>query len=282
MCFFLYVSTELVTEAVADAAEVRTAFLLGAGEPEKAKTSAYKAIFLGLFTAVFITSLLFIGGEDIPTWLTTDPTLQRLTADLLPLFGLGNIALTIGTMSWTIVGAQGRYRLATGVGFGGSWLLSIPLAAVLSVYWKFDLRGQTAAIVVGYMVSGTINSYVLLQSDWPKLSRRVIAMAKEAGDDLDDDDDDSDDPSSSSSSNNDENNNNNNNKNANKKQPVPTVVDQTNSSPTTTTIESNPFGIEVATTIENLTRSFHNVFSSAGHPAENEGTHNTSKRSSNV
>jgi MatE len=182
---------------VADAAEVRTAYLLGAGEPEKAKKSAYKAVFLAIFAAVFITSLLFIGGEDIPTWLTTDPTLQRLTADLLPLFGLGNIALTIGTMAWTIVGAQGRYRLSTGIGFGGSWLISIPLAAFLSIYMKFDLKGQTAAIVVGYMVSGTINSYILLQSDWPKLSRRVIARAAEAGDYDDSDDDDS---SSSSSS----------------------------------------------------------------------------------
>jgi hypothetical protein len=195
-------STELVTEAVADAAEVRTAFLLGAGEPEKAKRSAYKAVFLAIFAAVFITSLLFIGGEDIPTWLTTDRTLQKLTADLLPLFGLGNIALTIGTMAWTIVGAQGRYRLSTGIGFGGSWLISIPLAAFLSMYLKFDLKGQTAAIVVGYMVSGTINSYILLQSDWPKLSRRVIARAADAADQDDSDDDDSSSSSSSSSSSN--------------------------------------------------------------------------------
>lgn len=185
---------------MADAAEVRVSFLLGAGQPAKAKTSAYKAIFLAIFAAVFMTSLLFIGGEDIPTWLTTDPTLQRMTAELLPLFGLGNIALTVGTVSWTIVGAQGRYRLATAVGFAGSWFIALPLAAIFSGVLEFDLKGQTAALVLGYMISGTLNSYVLFQSDWPKLSRRVIEIAAEANAANSDDSSSSSSSSSSNSS----------------------------------------------------------------------------------
>jgi Na+-driven multidrug efflux pump len=115
---------ENVTESVADACEVRVAMLLGAGRPEKAKMSAYKCIYLGLFVALFLSSVLFILGDEIPTWLTNDVTLQRLLAELIPLFGIGNIGLTVGTISWTAVGAQGRYRLATGIGFGGSWYVS--------------------------------------------------------------------------------------------------------------------------------------------------------------
>jgi hypothetical protein len=90
-------------------------------------------------------------------------------------FGIGNIALSIGTLSWTLVGAQGRFRLSTAVGLSGGWFVALPMAAVLTIVYNVDLQGQTAAIVIGYMVSGTINSYILLQSDWPKLSRRVIA-----------------------------------------------------------------------------------------------------------
>jgi hypothetical protein len=61
------------------------------------------------------------------------------------------------------------------------------------------LQGQTAAIVVGYMVSGTINSYILLQSDWPKLSRRVISQNDGISVGSDDDDDSSSSSDSSSS-----------------------------------------------------------------------------------
>lgn len=194
----LWNALELVTEAVANAGEVRTAFLLGSGQPAQAKLSAYKTLYLGIFASVFITSCMFIAGDSIPTWLTSDPTLQRMTAELIPLFGIGNIALSIGTMSWTLVGAQGRYRLSTSVGLSGAWLVAIPMAAILTVVYNVDLQGQTAAIVIGYMVSGTANTYILIQSDWPKLSRRVIAQtAENVGDD--DDDDDSSSSSSSSS-----------------------------------------------------------------------------------
>jgi multidrug resistance protein, MATE family len=192
----LWDALEIVTEAVADAGEVRTALLLGAGKPAEAKLSSYKCLYLGTITSILITACMFIAGESIPTWLTNDPTLQRMTAELIPLFGIGNIALSIGTLSWTLVGAQGRFRLSTAVGLSGGWFVALPMAAVLTLVYNVDLQGQTAAIVIGYMVSGTINSYILLQSDWPKLSRRVIAL----NDDISVGSDDSDDSSSSSSS----------------------------------------------------------------------------------
>ena len=171
----LWSALELVTEAVADSGEVRVAYLLGSSQPSQAKLSSYKAIYLALFCALFLTSILFIGGEDVPTWLTSDPTLQRICADLMPMFGIGNVALTVGTMSWTLVGCQARYALSTAVGLAGSWFITIPLAAILTLGLKMDLQGQTAAVVIGYMVSGTINTFILFQTDWPKMSRRVIA-----------------------------------------------------------------------------------------------------------
>jgi Na+-driven multidrug efflux pump len=93
----LWDALELITEAVADAGEVRTAFLLGAGRPGQAKLSSFKTLYLGVSASIFITACMFIAGEDIPTWLTNDPTLQRMTAELIPLFGIGNIALSIGS-----------------------------------------------------------------------------------------------------------------------------------------------------------------------------------------
>jgi multidrug resistance protein, MATE family len=195
----LWDSLEIVTEAIANAGEVRTAFLLGAGKPAEAKLSSYKCLYLGTFASVLISSVMFIAGESIPTWLTNDPTLQRMTAELIPLFGIGNIALSIGTLSWTLVGAQGRFRLSTAVGLTGGWFVAIPMAAILTYVYNVDLQGQTAAIVVGYMVSGTINSYILLQSDWPKLSRRVISQNDGISVGSDDDDDSSASSDSSSS-----------------------------------------------------------------------------------
>lgn len=200
----LWDALEYATESIGDAAEVRTSFLLGSGKPAKAKLSSYKSLYMGMFVTVVITSALFMAGDEIPTWMTHDTTLQHMVSDLMPLFGIGNIALSLGTLSWTLVGAQGRYRLATAVGFAGSWVVTLPLAFLLSIVYNFDLQGQTAAIVIGYMVSGTINSFILFQSDWEKLSRRVIEHNKHDMDDSDDDDDSSSSSSSSGDSSSDE------------------------------------------------------------------------------
>jgi Na+-driven multidrug efflux pump len=182
----LWNALELVTHAVASAGGIRTAYLLGAGRPAEAKLSSYKTLYLGISAAVLYTAIVFVAGDDIPTWLTNDPTLQRMIADLVPLFGIGNIALSIGTMSWTLVGAQSRFRLSTWVNWAGAWFVMMPLAGLLTIAYNVNLQGQTAAIVIGYMVSGTINTLILLQSDWPKLSQRVIDRAGGVIDENDD------------------------------------------------------------------------------------------------
>ena len=195
---------EVVTAAIANAAEVRTSYLLGAGQPANAELSSYKSLYIGIFATLVVTSSLFIAGDQIPMWMTTDNTLRYMIAQLLPLFGIGNIALSIGSMSWTLVGSQGRYRLATSVGFAGSWFVTIPLAALFSLYFHFDLQGQVCAIVIGYMVSGTINTCILMQSDWAYLSKKVVEYNTEHGIENSDSDDDSSSSSSSSSSSDDD------------------------------------------------------------------------------
>lgn len=166
-------SHELI-DALADAGEVRCAFLLGSGDPSRAKVSAYKSMLIGTFLALFITSAIYIAGEDLPTWLTTDPALQQLLADLLPLFGLANLVMALDTMSWTLLGSQGRYRLATIIVCLCSWFITIPFAALFSVHLNVNLKGQMTAFLLGYLVMGMIHTFFLLVSDWPMLSEQVM------------------------------------------------------------------------------------------------------------
>lgn len=191
---------ELVTEAVGNAAEVRCSLLLGSGQPEAARLSAYKSILIGLLFALIITSCLFIAGENVASWLTSDEVLQGLVTQLIPLFGIGNIAFTMGTMAWTLVGSQGRYRLSTVIGIIGSFFITIPLAALFSVALRIDLQGQTAAVVIGYMTSGTVTSFILFRSDWDKLSQQVIQYNKDHDIELSDDEVSSNESESSHSS----------------------------------------------------------------------------------
>jgi Na+-driven multidrug efflux pump len=181
----VWTTFETLTEGIGDGGEVRCAYHLGAGNPGMARLSAYKCILLGVVASCFFTSILFIIGENIAVWLTPDPTLQHMIADLLPLMGLGNIALTAGTVSWALVGAQGRYRLATLVAFIFSWGITMPLSALFTFGLNMKLQGITASVVVGYSVTGTILIYIVLRSDWERLSRCVIELNELEDEELD-------------------------------------------------------------------------------------------------
>ena len=86
---FVWDTFEATTEGIGDAAEVRCAYHLGKNRPDMAKRSSYKSIHLAAIVAFLATSIFLIMGEDLPTWLTSDPTLQHMLAQQIPLVGIG-------------------------------------------------------------------------------------------------------------------------------------------------------------------------------------------------
>mmetsp|Transcript_3310 Transcript_3310/g.9402 ORF Transcript_3310/g.9402 Transcript_3310/m.9402 type:complete len:774 (+) Transcript_3310:3-2324(+) len=194
---YVWTVLEYISDGVADASEVRCGIHLGADFPERARLCAYKCIFLGILTSLVATSLLFIIAEDAVKWITPDETLQRMMLEMMPLVGAGQIAMTTGVMSWAIIGAQGRYRLATTVQFFSSWGAAIPLSAVFTYVLNLNLQGLVGALTIGYTLAGTVNTYILMRSDWTKIAQ--IISERNA-------DDDSSSSSSSSSSDDDNDN----------------------------------------------------------------------------
>lgn len=176
----LWDTLESLTEGFGDAGEIRIAYHLGSGHPAKARQSSYKSIVVSVVFASIITSILWILGEDMATWLTPDPTLQHLIVEVIPLMGLGNLTMTAGTVSWALVGAQGRYRLATFVAMIGSWCFTLPLAALYTYAFNLDIQGVTSAVVVGDIFTGTCLTYILFRSDWSRLSKRVMELNAES------------------------------------------------------------------------------------------------------
>jgi MATE family multidrug resistance protein len=165
---------EAVTDALGDAAEVRVGFRMGSGQTDIAKIVAEKGVYVGFMVATLSCGLLFIIAEYLPGWLTPDPTLQKLIFDMLPLIGFGQILMVPGMIAWAIICAQGRVRLATVIEFFVSWFVALPIAAILTYLFDFNLEGIVGAVVVGYTVGANVYLYVLLKSDWEALSAVVV------------------------------------------------------------------------------------------------------------
>ena len=165
---------EYATDCVAAAGEIRVAKLLGNGNPRLAKLSAYKCLLLGNTFASLMSIAFLIGMPVIPGWFTDDQYLQSLILNVLPYCAIGNLTLTIGSLAWTLVGAQGRYSVATFHGCIGSLVVTLPCASFATFYLHWGLPSLAAAVVVGYMTSGAFNAVTLFLSDWEYIAYRVM------------------------------------------------------------------------------------------------------------
>ena len=177
----LWSSLEELTFAWGDAAEVRCGILLGSGHADRARLTAHKSLLMGSVGAAIASGLLLGGMPFVPKWFTKDATLQLMLREVLPLIAIGNLILAFGSISWQLLGAQGRYSISTAVQFVGSWLVTIPLGALSSLYLNWNLTGLVAAIVVGYMLSGTLNFVILCCTNWKHRSKRIMAKIAKAG-----------------------------------------------------------------------------------------------------
>lgn len=162
---------ESATEGFGEAAAIRVAFHLGSGNPKLARHASHKALLVSSVQALLVTSILLMAGKNIANVLTPDPTLQLLLNNLITNVALGNLVMSTAMNVWSLLGAQGRYRLATLVILLARWLVTMPVALVCIYGFRFDLNSVMGAVTLGFATSVLILSYIFFRSDWDRLSR---------------------------------------------------------------------------------------------------------------
>ncbi|GFH46031.1 hypothetical protein CTEN210_02505 [Chaetoceros tenuissimus] len=164
---------EAFTEGLGEAGSIRLAFHLGKGNIDMAKLSAWKSLFISMCLALTVSALLFVLMPYIPGMFTDDETLQDMVHDALPLIGIGNILMVFGMVSWSLIGAQGRFKLATMVSAVMTFAVTLPLSAVSSIVYHFTLEGLVGAVVVGYSTTGLVLGCILQLSPWKRISKKI-------------------------------------------------------------------------------------------------------------
>ena len=174
----LWEAMEEIGLASADAAEVRVAYLLGSGQTKRARYCAHKSLFVSVVVAVLVVLPVIAFHGQLPGWFTHEETLQGMLAELVPYMCMGNVAMVFGSMTWSLLGAQDRFGLATAMGFIGSWGVTLPLSAGATILCGYDLQGLASSVVIGYTCSGAPNLYFLLRSNWEKVAWKIQNKSK--------------------------------------------------------------------------------------------------------
>jgi len=115
----------------------------------------------------------------LPRWFTKDDTLQDMVGGLLPFIAIGNVLMVWGMVSWSLVGAQGRFKIATFVSAVMSFCVTLPLSTGFCVGFRFSLEALVGAVLIGYSTTGLAMGYILQMSDWEGISKSIIALHDE-------------------------------------------------------------------------------------------------------
>ena len=92
--------------------------------------------------------------------------------------------MAFSRVSWSLIGAQGRFRLATSVVFFSRWLVTIPVALVTIFVFFLDLSSVGGSLVVGYATASCALTFIVIRTDWERLSRTMQEMDPAERDDL--------------------------------------------------------------------------------------------------
>lgn len=167
---------EAWTEGIGEAAATQVAFLLSVGQTDRAKNLSYGVIYMAVIQALLITSALFMTGQYLAILFSSDPTIQHLVNDSITMIGVANIIMAFAQITWSLVGAQGRFRLGTGVIFFSRWLVTIPCAVICIYAFFLDTNALSGSLVVGYATASCALTFIVARSDWDRLARLMQEM----------------------------------------------------------------------------------------------------------
>jgi putative MATE family efflux protein len=139
---------------------------LGAGKPERAEKSVWKAAF---FNAIFltVTGILFIVfAHPIVSIFTSEPNVVNYGTDTLRIVSYGFIFYAVGMVLESAFNGAGDTWTPTYLNFFVFWMFEIPLAYVLANYFDLKTNGVMWAITCAFSTLAIVSFIIFRRGKW--------------------------------------------------------------------------------------------------------------------
>ena len=139
---------------------------LGAKQPERAQqsvllTTKYNAFFMGLVTILFV-----FFSKSIIGIFTSDVEILNYGSHALQIIGLGYIFYGIGMVMIQSLNGAGDTKTPTWINIICFWMIQIPLAWVLAIYFNMGPTGAFIAIPAAETVLALAAWYFFKKGKW--------------------------------------------------------------------------------------------------------------------
>lgn len=151
---------------LANAAATLVGQNLGAGEPQRAKTSVrtiarYNVAFLGSIGLLFV-----FGAHVIVGLFTPDARVADYGADCLRIVALGFVMFAFGMVMIQAFNGAGDTLTPMLINLGCFWLLKLPMAYVLASVFRLGPHGVFVAITIAYSAQALISWALFRRGRW--------------------------------------------------------------------------------------------------------------------
>ncbi|GHA61062.1 MATE family efflux transporter [Pontibacter akesuensis] len=170
IAFRVIIFTLLPAWGLSSAAATLVGQNLGAQKAKRAElavwlTARYNVIFMAAITLIFI-----VFGEHLSSFFTDEPEVIRIATEALQIITLGYIFFGLGMVMVQAFNGAGDTRTPALINIVVLWLVELPLAYALAIYFELAATGVFIAIACCHSLHALVSWWFFRQGKWKKTS----------------------------------------------------------------------------------------------------------------
>lgn len=162
----LIVFTILPSWGIANAAATLVGQNLGAGQPGRAETSAWRAAFYNMIFLLLVAIVYLAAAPYFIALLTTEPEVIHAGALCLRILSAGYIFFAYGMVISQSFNGAGDTRTPTLINLVCFWMMEIPLGYLLANHTGLEYRGVYWAITISETIMALICIWLFRRGKW--------------------------------------------------------------------------------------------------------------------
>ena len=162
----IIVFTLLPALGLSNAAATLVGQNLGAGQPDRAERSAWRAAFGNMVFLGTVAIIFFILARPIVGLFTQDPAVTRYGIESLRYISLGYIFYAYGMVIISAFNGAGDSRTPTIINLFGFWGFQIPLAYALAIVLGWGPKGVFSAVAIAESAMAVVAIYLFRKGRW--------------------------------------------------------------------------------------------------------------------
>ena len=141
---------------------------LGANRLVSARRSAFRIAALSVATTFVMGTLLFIVAPFVPHIYNTEPEIRLLASEMIRIIALTTPFMSLANVSYFILRSGGKTLITFLFDSCFMWVISMPMAYVLTRYTGLDIRTIFFAICMNDAIKALLGFILIRRGAWVK------------------------------------------------------------------------------------------------------------------